>query len=364
MSESLVRVSVTSAQCPVVVAFSGEVVKALSASSLVLIVMASVVSSATAQVHDRAHDRAKAARGARASQQARPAVFTSTEAIARWINQYRQKPEPKLLPQAVKAMSAGGVFKDSDTSGLYIGFIAGVLGANPDQAAKLVSDMFPLPPEDHIAIIKGLAYSGLPDWKQQLQAVAERMPARASVVDKYLTDKLPDLKGLQLDSGPAPLDVMWGLYFATGSYEPVLRIISVLSWSKDANKVERLTIGSMAKWTLASNAARDMELLRLLKTSVQHEPKENAAILRDVIEAADLGETGKIRKDAMTAIDTLKVKGSEKARNYAWWGQAGQTALALGCITAGALGAVVVGVPCVIGGALSTAALKAFAPTD
>ncbi len=338
----------------------GEVVKALSASSLVIAALATL----TAVAHAQVYDRTKGVRDARAPQQTRAPAFTSTEAIARWINQYRQKPEPKLLPQAVKAMSAGGVFKDGDTSGLYVGFVAGVLGANPTMADKLVSEMFPLPPEDHIAVIKALAYSGLPNWKKRLQAVAERMPARASVVDKYLNDKLPDILSLQLDSGPAPLDVMWGLYFATGNYEPVLRIISVLSWSKDANKVERLTIGSMAKWTLASNAARDMDLLRLLKTSVQHEPKENAAILREVIEAADLGETGKIRKDAMTAIDTLKVKGSEKARNYAWWGQAGQTALALGCITAGALGAVVVGVPCVIGGALSTAALKAFAPTE
>lgn len=290
--------------------------------------------------------------------------FKSTDEIARWINQYRQKPEPKHLPAAVKAMSAGGVFKDSESSGLYVGFIAGVLGANPAIADKLVGEMFPLPPEDHIAIIKGLAYSGLPDWKVRLGAISERMPARASIVDKYLTGKLPDLSMLQLDSGPAPLDVMWGLYFATGSYEPVLRIVSILAWSKDANNVERLTIGSMAKWTLASNAARDMELLKLLKTSVKHETAETAAILREVIEAADVNETGKIRKDAMAAIDTLKVKGSEKSRSYNWWGTAGQTALALGCITASALGQVAIGVPCVVGGALSGVAIKAFAPKD
>lgn len=302
--------------------------------------------------------------GAKVAPSANGPQFNSTEAIARWINQYRQKPEPRRLPAAVKAMSSGGVFKESETSGLYVGFIAGVLGANPTLADKLVGEMFPLPPEDHIAIIKALAYSGLADWKTRLGAIAERMPARASIVDRYLNGKLPDLTALQLDAGPAPLDVMWGLYFATGSYEPMLRIISILSWSKDANNVERLTIGSMAKWTLASNAARDMDLLRLLKTSIKHEPAANAAILREVIEAADINETGKIRKDAMTAIETLKVKGSEKARNYAWWGQAGQTALALGCITASALGQMAVGVPCVIGGAVSGAALKAFAPTD
>jgi hypothetical protein len=291
-------------------------------------------------------------------------LFRSPEGIARWINQYRQKPEPKALPDAVKAMSAAGIFKDADTSGLYLGFIAGVLGANPGSAEDLVAKMFPLPPEDHLAVVKAIAYSGLPEWKALLRKFAERMPARAVVVDRYLTGRLPALDKLELDAGPAPLDIMWGLYFATGGYEPLLRIVSVLKWSKDANNVERLTIGSMAKWTLASNAARDMDLLRLVKTSLAHEPRDNAAILREVIEAAEIGEIGKIRKDALASIETLKVKGPEKARNYAWWGNAGQTALALGCIVAGALGQVQVGVPCVIGGALSGAALKAFAPAQ
>ncbi len=301
---------------------------------------------------------------AAAKSDTRQLPFASPEAVARWINGYRLKPEPKTLPDVVKAMSAFGMFKEAKSSGLYLGFTAGVLGANPKLATDLITKMFPLPPEDHIAVIKAIAYSGLPEWKATLRSFAERMPARAVLVDRYLTGKMPGLADLALNSGPAPLDIMWGIYFATGSYEPVLRIVSVLKWSKEANNTERLTIGSMAKWTLASNAARDMDLLRLLKSSLAHEPKDNAAILREVIDAAEIGEIGKIRKDALTAIETLKVKGSENARNYAWWGQAGQTALALGCIVAGALGQVQVGVPCVIGGALSGVALKAFQPTQ
>jgi hypothetical protein len=292
-------------------------------------------------------------------------AFGSSEAIARWINQYRLKPEPNRLPIAFKAMSALGVFKDGETSGLYLGFAAGVLAsATAADAERLIAGFFPLPPEDHIAVVKAIAYSGRPDWQAMLRKFAERMPARAVVIDRYLTGKLPALAELALDAGPAPLDVLWGHYFATGNYEPVLRIVSILSWSKEGNKVERLTIGSMAKWTLASNAARDMDLLRQLKSALAQEPSANAAMLREVIDAAEIGEVGKIRKEALTAIETLKVKGSEAARNYAWWGQAGQTALALGCITASALGQAAVGVPCVIGGALSSAALKAFAPKE
>jgi hypothetical protein len=38
---------------------------------------------------------------------------------------------------------------------------------------------------------------------------------------------MPTLRELELDSGPGPLDMLWGLYFATGSYEPILRMVSV-----------------------------------------------------------------------------------------------------------------------------------------
>ena len=288
--------------------------------------------------------------------------FTSPESILRWINGYRAKPEPKLMPLAVRAMATLGIFRDPDSSGVYLGFVAGVLGANPKTADALVDAMFPMPPEDQLAIIKAIAYSGLPEWKGLLKTNAERMPARSVVIDRYLTGKMPALADLALDAGPAPLDILWGHYFATGSYDPVLRIISVLKWSKDGNNVERLTIGSMAKWTLATNAARDMDLLRLLKGSLTHETKDNTLILREIIDAAEIGEIGKIRKDALASIETLKVKGPQSARQTAWWGTAGQTALALGCIVASALGQAQVGIPCVIGGAVSGAAIKILTP--
>jgi hypothetical protein len=118
----------------------------------------------------------------------------------------------------------------------------------------------------------------------------------------------------------------------------------------------------MAKWTLATNASRDMELLGMLKSVVSHETGSTRVMLAELIEAADVADTSKIRKEALAAIETLKAKGPESARKFSWWGQAGQTALALGCIVASTLGQAAVGVPCVIGGAVSGAALKVLAP--
>jgi hypothetical protein len=290
------------------------------------------------------------------------AEFASSENLLRWINGYRSRPDPAKMPAAVHAMSNLGLFRDLDQAGVYVGFMAGVLQVNPKTAEDLVAGMFPMPPEDQVAIVRAIAYSDLPDWKGLMLKFVERMPARRALIDRFVYGKQPTLKQIGLDSGPGPLDMLWGMYFATGSYEPVLRMVSILVWAKDANNVERLTIGNMAKLSLATNASRDKELLDMLKTAMGHEDKDTRLILREVIEAAETFEFGRVRKDALAAIDQLKLKGPASSRTVQWWGQAGQTALALGCIVAGALGHFEVGIPCVVGGAVSGAALKYLTP--
>jgi hypothetical protein len=288
--------------------------------------------------------------------------FASSEHILRWINGYRLKPEPNKLPAAVRAMSDLGVFREMDTAGIYVGFMAGVLQTNPKRAEELVGKMYPMPPEDQVAIVRAIAYSDLPDWKELMLKFVERMPARKTLIDRFVYGKQPTLKQMDLDAGTTPLDTLWGFYFATGSQEPILRIISVLPWAKDQNNVERLTIGSMAKLSLATNASRDKELLDTLKQSMNQENKDARAVLQEVVDAAETFEFARVRKDAMAAIDQLKAKGPASTRSTQLWGMAGQTVLALGCVAASALGQVQVGIPCVIGGALSGAALKWMTP--
>jgi hypothetical protein len=222
--------------------------------------------------------------------------------------------------------------------------------------------MFPMPPEDQVIIVRAIAYSGLPGWKELLKKFVERMPARKVLIEHHLYGKGKTLLELPLDTTPAGLDTLWGYYFATGSFEHIGRILTTLPWAKDPNNVEKLTLGSMAKWTLANNALHDKDLLDYLKGELSTRPKDVSVPLREVIEAAETFETSRIRKEAMGAIEELKRKGPAAGRNFAWWGMAGQTALALGCIVVGALGHPEIGVPCVIGGAVSGAALKLMTP--
>ncbi len=290
-----------------------------------------------------------------------PPPFTRPEIVLAWINDYRLNPTPERLPDAFRAMREQGSFKEVEQAGIYVGFIAGVLGANPDTAEKLVTEMFPMPPPDQVVVVKAIAYSGLAEWKDLLGKFVERMPARKVIIERYLYGKLPVLRDLPLDS-PMGVDANWGYYFATGSSEPIQRLVRTLAWAREKNDVEKLTIGSMVKWTLAQNASKDHDLLSYLKTSLPHQPEPVEKPLAEVIEGAETFELAQIRKDALTSIEELKTKGPENSRNFAWWGQAGQTAFALGCVAAGVMGQVYMGVPCVVGGALSNVALKYLAP--
>ena len=163
-----------------------------------------------------------------------------------------------------------------------------------------------------------------------------------------------------LEPSPEVLDILWGYYFATGSYGPIMRIVAMLPWSDDRDDVERLTLGSMAKFTLASNAMRDSDLLMLLKGSskARNQPKVTVAALNEVTDAAETVEIARIRKQAVAAVDELRRKGPAYRRSASWWGFVGQSAIAGGCIAAAVTGHVEFGLPCVVGGAAASGAMN------
>jgi len=308
--------------------------------------------------------------------------LASTESILRWINAYRDKPDPAGVPAVVQALSRFGAFRDPEQAGVYIGFVAGVLATNPDKAEALVAKMLPLPAGDQWVVVRAIAYSNHPDWRNIMRRSSQRLSARKVMIDKYLSGELPRLyefapeptvsawdqisnkfngkeppKAHVLEPGPELLDTYWGYYFATSHARPITRIVDMLPMSKDPDSVDKLTLGNMAKFTLATNATRDPNLLAILRDAQGHRPKEVATILGEVIDAAETVQTSKLRKEAMASIEELRRKGPGYKRTVSMWGQVGQGALALGCIAAAAAGAIALGLPCVIGGGVSSAAL-------
>jgi hypothetical protein len=314
----------------------------------------------------------------------------SKEMILGWINSYRHNPDPERVPMAIRQMSRLGLLSDPEGSGVYVGFLAGVIASNPAKAEALIAKIFPVSSEHHWAIVRAIVFSGRPEWQTLLRRVADQMPQRRVMIDRYLAGKLPTLEQApiekdetwgermraqftlakyfskpaaetKLELTPDLLDTLWGYYYATGHHRPLARIILMLRWSKERDVLEKLTLGSMAKYTLAINSARNADLLASLKWAAdQPQPDGVKPVLADVIEAAETFETGKLRNDALASIEELKRKGPAYRRDISLWGQVGEGALALGCIAAALAGQVEFGIPCVVGGAATSAALRVW----
>src|SRR4051812_39687723 len=203
----------------------------------------------------------------------------SLNVVQQWIFNYRAKPDYAHVPAAVRVLFHSQTFKEPENAGIYLGFIAGAIGSNPAKAEQLIASFFPVRPEDEWVIVRAIAYSGLPDWRNVLRRVAPRMPGRQVMIDSYLAGKLPILTDIPLEEmkpgvmdklrgaftknpfakderklnttltfagNQDLLDTLWGYYFATGSHAPIQRIIQMLPWSKSRDTVDKVTVGSMA----------------------------------------------------------------------------------------------------------------------
>src|SRR4030088_943990 len=280
----------------------------------------------------------------------------SLSVVQQWIYNYRAKPDYAHVPAAVRVLFHAQSFKEPENSGIYLGFIAGAIGSNPANAEQLVTSFFPVPPEDEWVIVRAIAYSGLPDWRNLLRRIASKMPGRRVMIDSYLAGTLPILTDIPLEeakpgmldklrgvftknpfakddkklnmtptfaSNQDLLDILWGYYFATGSHIPVQRIMQMLPWTKSRDTLDKLTVGSMARYTLASYAVRDAGLREYLRSELAGQPAAIKAPLGEVIQAADTVQLGAVRKDALAAVEELKTKGSDSRRIPASGGRVG-----------------------------------------
>jgi len=245
-----------------------------------------------------------------------------------------------------------------------VGFIAGIIGYHPQNADELIEKMLPIKAEDMWFIVRAVR---IPVCK--LAGRAE--PVRQSHATRQLNDrehtsgKLPTLGALSFENSPTTLDKLKGythrsvisslatrhpnpsgssdsgsarhlvgLYFATGSYGRWSVSLHVALVEGSAGH-DKLTVGSMAKFTLASNCCHDVALLAMLQRAKRHAQPADAAHLERRHRGGGHHGNPHLRKAALAAIEDLKRKGPGYKRDLSTWGQVGQGAVALGCVAAG-----------------------------
>src|SRR6185437_3463083 len=123
----------------------------------------------------------------------------SLNVVQGWIYNYRNKPDYAHVPAAVRVLFHSETFKQPENAGIYLGFIAGAIASHPAKAERLINSFFPVPPEDQWVIVRAIAYSGLPEWRNLLRRVAVKMPGRQVMINAYLSGTLPTLTEIPLE---------------------------------------------------------------------------------------------------------------------------------------------------------------------
>lgn len=219
-----------------------------------------------------------------------PAVsqaFTSEQQVGEWMTYYYRKPEPTRVVDAVRFMSAAGYLKNDKAAPPIIGFLAGVLGARLDRARELATELLFLPESEQPVLVLGIWYSGLADAKPILRELLPSLPTQKGHIEHLLANNAPRVTELPQEQGPWVLDALWGFFMATGSEEPVNRIIAVLPWVEVRGDIPRLMVGGAARWSLTSNAVQHDRVLEICKSQLAVQRAEVTVVLKEVIRVAE-----------------------------------------------------------------------------
>ena len=186
------------------------------------------------------------------------------------------------------ALSKQGALKDSNTAAPFFGFLAGVLSKNPAMVPATLHRLAALPPNEQPLVILGLWYSGHPETKSLLAALAKDMPAQRSMIEELARSTPPKLTDLPLEGDPGVLAALWGNFMATGDEAPVLRIMDALPFTMIAQgDRQRLAMGRVAEWSLASNAAQHPRVMEIVRRQAAARTGPVANILNRVIAKAE-----------------------------------------------------------------------------
>jgi hypothetical protein len=186
------------------------------------------------------------------------------------------------------ALSKQGALKDSNTAAPFFGFLAGVLAKNPAMVPATLRRLAALPPDEQPVAILGLWYSGHPDTKSLLAGLVKDMPEQRSMIEDLARSTPPKLSQLPLESDPGIMAALWGNFMATGDEAPVLRIIEALPFTMIAQgDPQRLAMGRVAEWSLASNAAQHPLVMEIVRRQAKARTGPMANLLNRVIARAE-----------------------------------------------------------------------------
>lgn len=212
--------------------------------------------------------------------------FQSEEELGRWITYYYQNPEPDRFVSAVAYLARSGTLEKQSSIPPIFGFIAGVMGANPDRIGGWLKEFGYLNDSQLSTIALGVWYA---QQSQSQETVYELLEKRQGLKERlrFVLDGSPiSITDIPLEQGTWVLDANWGYFMATGDKRPILRVISALPWQDVKGDIGKLMVGGAARWSLTSNAVQHTTVLRICEEVAPQQSPEVSAKLVQVINEA------------------------------------------------------------------------------
>jgi len=149
----------------------------------------------------------------------------SKEQLSAWVNNYYKNPTPESFVTNIKAMSANGFFKSTNSVPAFLGFATGVMEDNPDKVTGWLKSLKELPAQELQYFYTAAKFSAAPDAIKFLE------------VNKIKTPNLASIKEIKPNSGKN-LDLFWGRFFAKGDKESIRFIVNAFTHFEHAGELE------------------------------------------------------------------------------------------------------------------------------
>ncbi|OGX28139.1 MAG: hypothetical protein A2787_00855 [Omnitrophica WOR_2 bacterium RIFCSPHIGHO2_01_FULL_48_9] len=208
----------------------------------------------------------------------------SGESLNTWVTGYYLHPEPQKIPEKILDYTDSSLYDDPSTRFTLAAFFATLLKNDStliNKAYQVIADKGS--ENSKVFFLNVLWQIDTMTAQDLMKKIVALWPTpEVQRVAAWLGENPPP----NLLYGPvqnvAHLDMLWAMFFATGSEDPIRKIISVVEWA-NANNSEMMSIGGAAQWSLTSNAQQHRKVYEICKKESAQGKGYTQKFLKDLL---------------------------------------------------------------------------------
>jgi hypothetical protein len=188
-------------------------------------------------------------------------------------------PEPSFTVKAIHRFEKLGMLDRLGAAPPICAFFSRIFAQNPNSLPSWVKALSDLQPQNKNGLMAiGLRWTGQP----KAMAMAAEIEKNGSFEETAIEKTGIEPNSIHLDpsnlatfavASPAHLDLLWACFMATGDRRYVEKVISVVPWSRRAEKgLAVVIIGGAAQWSLIANAKQHKRVLQICKEVAAAQP--------------------------------------------------------------------------------------------